>query len=191
MSQLTLFLMSVAVAMDAFAVSVSNGVCAGGCQRKSRVFMTAFGCSALFAFAQGAMPCFGWMAGQAFASAIVQFDHWIALILLGGLGVKMIAEAFDQTPEQRQRGSLTIKTVLVQAFATSIDALAVGVGLAAINVSILYASTMIAFVTFVLCFTGALFGSRFGRLLKDKAEIFGGVMLILIGLKIFTEHVLS
>ncbi|SDM88610.1 manganese efflux pump MntP family protein [Acetanaerobacterium elongatum] len=187
MSLLTLLVMSIGLAMDAFAVSVSNGMCVAKMRLKQAlIFAFAFG------LAQGIMPCIGWLAGQVFASYIQQIDHWVALILLSFIGVKMIVETIKELRNPKEEcpaGGISAKTIFIQAVATSIDALAVGVSLAAMNVDIIYAAAMIAGVTFVICLAGAYLGKSVGRLLKDKAEIFGGVVLILLGIKIFIEDV--
>ncbi len=171
--------------MDAFAVSVSNGMCT---QKKG--IRCALPYAFAFAVAQGIMPVLGWLAGQAFASVIQRLDHWIALVVLGFIGVKMIVESRKKTESCETNKEITAKTIVIQALATSIDALAVGVSLAAMNVSILYSASIIAAITFVLCLIGACIGNRVGHLLEEKAEMFGGVILILIGLKIFIEHTL-
>ncbi len=186
MSLLTLLVMSLGLAMDAFAVSVSNGMCVAKMK-----FRQALSFSFAFGLAQGIMPCLGWLAGQAFAVYIQKIDHWVALVLLSFIGIKMIVEtirARKKADEACSIDKITAKTIVIQAVATSIDALAVGVSLAAMNVSILYSASMIAGITFVVCLAGAYLGKSFGGLLKDKAEIFGGVVLILIGVKIFIEH---
>lgn len=169
--------------MDAFAVSVSNGICS-----TKKGIKCALPSAFAFGAAQGIMPVLGWFAGQAFASVIQRLDHWIALIILSAIGFKMIIESKKKGDECEEGSDCSAKTILIQAFATSIDALAVGVSLAAMNVSIIYSASTIAAITFVLCLIGACLGNRIGGLLKDKAEIFGGVVLILVGVKIFIEH---
>ncbi len=178
-----LLLLSLGLAMDAFAVSVSNGMCT-----EKRGIRFALPYAFAFGVAQGIMPVLGWLAGQAFASVIQRLDHWIALVVLGFIGAKMIIESKKKTESCEINKEISAKTIIVQALATSIDALAVGVSLAAMNVSILYSASIIAAITFVLCLFGACIGNRVGHLLEDKAEVFGGVILILIGLKIFIEH---
>ncbi len=183
MSLLTLLIMAVGLAMDAFAVSVSNGMCT---DKKGIRWALPFALA--FGIAQGVMPLLGWLAGQAFASVIQRVDHWIALVVLVFIGAKMIYENRSKTDScEVNNKELTAKKIIIQAIATSIDALAVGVSLAAMNVSILYSASVISVITFVLCMIGANLGTRIGLLLEDKAEIFGGVILILIGLKIFVE----
>lgn len=183
MSLFTLLFLSLGLATDAFAVSVSNGMCT-----EKKGIRCALPYAFAFAVAQGIMPVLGWLAGQAFASVIQRVAHWIALVVLVIIGVKMIAESRKKTESCEINKTVTAKTIVVQSLATSIDALAVGVSLAAMNVSILYSASIIAVITFVLCLIGAGIGNRVGHLLEDKAEVFGGVILILIGIKIFVEH---
>jgi len=185
MDIITLLLLALGLAMDAFAVSISNGLCYGKSAPRARVAgALAFGA------AQGAMPLFGYLAGQAFSSAIERFDHWIALILLSFIGGKMVLEAIQEAREGEQcpAQAFSLKLLGVQAIATSIDALAVGVSFAVMKVNILMAASFIAVITFVCCLVGYGIGQRFGGMLKQKATIFGGVILIGIGLKIFIEH---
>lgn len=189
MDLFTLFLLALGLSMDAFAVSVSNGMCYKNVHRKE-AFTTSF----LFGLFQALMPTIGYFAGRLFAGYIEAADHWIALILLGFIGGKMV---FDGVKELRHPEScdinrtLTFRTMILQAIATSIDALAVGISLALINVNILAAAGFIGGVTFVCCVIGSLIGKKFGSLLKEKAEIFGGCILVLIGIKIFLEHTLG
>ncbi len=185
MDLITLFLIALGLSMDAFAVSVSNGLCYGEREPKAGLYgALAFG------FAQGAMPIAGYIAGQTFSKAIEQFDHWIALILLLFIGLKMIVEAIregNQT-EECPTQAFSFKMLGVQAIATSIDALALGISFAVMKVSIVLAASFIAVTTFICCLIGYKIGQRFGGMLQQKATIFGGVILVGIGLKIFIEH---
>ncbi len=185
MDLLTLFLIAVGLSMDAFAVSVSDGMCYPG-MPKSRAIAIA-GAFGLF---QGIMPVAGYFAGSAFADLISGFDHWIALILLAVIGGNMIREAIQdiRNPEEQVCRVFTWKLLLAQAMATSIDALAVGISFAMLSANIYWAAGFIAVVTFTLSLIGVVAGKRFGGLLRQKAEIAGGIILILIGLKIFIEH---
>ena len=172
--------------MDAFAVSVTNGMCL-----RVSLWKNALSSSLAFGLFQGIMPLIGYFAGHAFSELVERFDHWVALILLVLIGGKMIVEAVRESREPGGRaisGVFSYKTLAVQAVATSIDALAVGVGLGVMQVNLWFAVSVIAVTTFTLSFIGVIVGSRFGSLFKDKAEILGGVILILIGLKIFLEH---
>lgn len=173
------------LAMDAFAVSLTNGMCyRTGALKNALATGTAFGLS------QGLMPLLGYYAGATFSAVIAGIDHWIALALLGVIGGKMIVEAVKErkAPAAHTLKAFSIKTLTLQSIATSIDALAVGVGLGVMQVDIVAAAAIIAVVTFLCCFAGVLIGKRFGSRFRDKAEILGGVILILIGLHIVFEH---
>lgn len=189
METLTLFLIALGLSMDAFAVSVSNGLCFKNF-RKSQAFIS----SLTFGIFQGLMPTIGFFAGTLFFDTISKLDHWISLILLGYIGFNMIIDAIRELKQKNTQKlepkNYSIKTMLLQAVATSIDALAVGISFAALKISILTAASFICVITFVCCLIGSLIGKKFGHLLQEKAKIFGGIILIFIGLKIFIEHTL-
>ena len=174
MSIFELFLTACGLSMDAFAVSVTNGLCV----RKGRV-RGALMCGIIFGLFQGIMPAIGYALGMNFAEYIERFDHWIALILLGFIGLNMICGSGDD--EIQTGGRLTFGAVLVQGFATSVDALAVGISFAALGVGIVRSAVFISFC-------GIMLGNKFSGKLKSKARIVGGVILICIGLKIFAEQ---
>lgn len=173
------------LAMDAFAVSVTNGMC-----YRMNTAKNALSSGLAFGLFQGLMPLIGYFAGHTFSGAIERFDHWIALLLLSLIGGKMIYEAIrdGKKPENCPTRAFSVKTLTLQAVATSIDALAVGVSLGVMQVDIFLSVGIIAAITFLCSFTGVLIGKRFGGWLQDKAEILGGVILILIGANIFLEH---
>ncbi len=185
----TLLLVALGLSMDAFAVSVSNGMCYGNVHKK-QVVLTAF----TFGAFQAAMPAIGYFIGKTVSGLISFLDHWIALLILGFIGAKMIFEAVKElryprkTPECKR---FTLKILLFQGVATSIDALAVGISFAVISANIVTAALFIGCITFVCCLFGAFLGKKFGLLLRQKAEIFGGAVLVLIGVKIFLEHMLA
>jgi len=184
----SLLLIGLGLSMDAVAVSISNSMCFTNINRKN-VILTSF----LFGFFQALMPIIGFFAGQVFSGAIEAVDHWIALVLLAFIGGKMIVDAIHEINHPEDDKSICgrpidLKIVFMQAIATSIDALAVGITLAIMRVNILYAAFIIGIITFVCCIIGAFIGKKFGYLLKEKAEIFGGIILIGIGIKIFVEH---
>lgn len=187
MGSITLIFTSLGLSMDACAVSISNGMCYGNIHKK-QIITTA----AAFGLFQAFMPVLGFFIGSAFSDAISYLDHWIALILLGFIGGKMIIEAVRELkyPEVCITGAktLTSRTLLLQAVATSIDALAVGVGFAVMKVDILSAALSIGIITFINSLIGSHLGKKFGELFKQKAEILGGLILVGIGIKIFIEH---
>lgn len=190
MDYISLFGIAVGLSMDAFAVSAANGATA-----KKVSFSFACKLAGAFGLFQALMPFLGWVIGKAGAALISKVDHWIALILLLYLGIKMIWESRkpDEESETPKDGKLSFKTLLVLAIATSIDALATGIILpGAVGASTLsliaLAVCLIGLTTFVLCLAGVYIGKKFGDLISSKAEIVGGIVLIAIGVKIFVEH---
>lgn len=183
-----LLLIAVALSMDAFAVSVTNGLC----HKKIRLGWT-LGIGLCFGLFQGVMPWIGYLLGKSFERYITAFDHYIALILLGFIGGKMLYEAIrHKEGEESCAVALTVSALLLQGVATSIDALAVGVSFAALQTVNIYAAAgCICAVTFAFSVVGVRIGKRFGTLLNNKAEIVGGLILIGIGLKIFITHMLG
>lgn len=184
MSLIELFLIAVGLSMDAFAVSV----CKGLATRKISV-KHLFIVGAWFGGFQALMPTIGYLLGSTFQRYITAFDHWIAFVLLCFIGGNMIHESFGKEDEDSSDSSFTVKTMLVLAIATSIDALAVGITFALLpNVNIVAAVLFIGAVTFILSGIGLKVGSIFGLKYKAKAEFAGGLILILIGIKILLEH---
>ena len=182
MTLLELFILAVGLSMDAFAVAVCKGLAIGKIQWKHVVIVGLW-----FGGFQALMPLIGWLLGSSFAEYIAAVDHWIAMILLVLIGANMVRESLDKDPEH-VNPSLGVKTMFVMAVATSIDALAVGVTFAFLEVRILQAVTFIGVVTFLLSALGVKIGSIFGTKYKSKAELTGGVILILLGIKILLEH---
>ena len=179
-----LLLLAIGVSMDAFAVSV----CKGLSMSKSGLKESAI-CGIWFGGFQALMPLIGFFLGTLFAEAIETFDHWIAFGLLGIIGINMLKEAFSKEEEGCCGCDLSFKTMLVMAVATSIDALAVGISLAmAGNVNIWLAILLIGFTTFSFSGLGVKIGNVFGSRFEQKAQIAGGAILILLGLKILLEH---
>lgn len=182
MSIITLFTLAVGLAMDAFAVSV----CKGLAMRKINIRKT-FLVGLWFGGFQALMPLIGYFLGIQFKEKITAIDHWIAFLLLAIIGINMIKEALSDE-EESTSASLEVKEMFVLAVATSIDALAVGITFAFLDVNIVEAVTVIGVVTFVLSAIGVKVGNIFGTRYKSKAEIAGGVILILLGVKILLEH---
>ena len=183
MSFLSLFFIAVGLAMDAFAVAV----CAGLTMPKSDM-KKSFIIGLYFCVFQAIMPILGYMAATLFADKINVYDHWIAFVLLSFIGGKMIIESFKKDEIDEKEFSLKPARMLSLAVATSIDALAVGVSFAFLKVSIFPAAGFIGLVTLILSVLGVKIGNVFGEKFKSKAEFAGGVILVLMGLKILLEH---
>ena len=181
MNILELFILAVGLSMDAFAVSICKGLSLGKIQKKHMAIAGAW-----FGGFQALMPLIGYFAGRFFAEKLTQYDHWVAFILLLFIGGSMIKESLCE--EEESNDAMDIKTMFLLAVATSIDALAVGVTFAFLKVAILPAVVFIGVVTFVCSAVGIKIGSIFGTKYKSKAEAAGGIILILIGLKILFEH---
>ena len=182
MSIIEIALIGIALAMDAFAVSICKGLAMSKMSYKKTIIIALF-----FGVFQALMPLLGYFLGNAFASSIAAIDHWIAFILLGLIGINMIKEALDDEIECVD-DTLRIGDLIMLSIATSIDALAVGITFAFFKVSILSAISIIGIITFILCVIGVKIGNVFGEKYKSKAEIIGGIILILIGFKILIEH---
>lgn len=183
MSFAELLVIGLALSADAFAVSVTNGLCMMKI-KKTQMLQTAFA----FGFFQGFMPFLGYVLGNAFYTYISRIDHWIALIFLGVIGAKAIVEAIGEKDEECTVKPFSYSLLFVQAVATSIDAFVVGITLAAMGADIMLSISIIAVVTFVISYIGIWIGKLFGAYFGKKAEIIGGVLLILLGVKIFVEH---
>jgi putative Mn2+ efflux pump MntP len=177
-----LLLLAVALAMDSVAVSIAIGS-----KYKELVLSKILLVAAVFGFFQGAMPLAGYFIGISFAEYVQAFDHWIAFVLLVGLGVKMLYEAYKNEFDEEVT-DLSTKTLVTLAVATSIDAMAIGVTFAFLQTDIFFASGIIALVTFILCLAAVYVGKKLGSLLESKAEMLGGVILIGLGFKILLEH---
>lgn len=186
MDFLGLTLLAVGLSMDAFAVAVCKGLGMQKLEWKKAVVVGLW-----FGGFQALMPLIGYYLGVQFSEYIVAFDHWIAFVLLGIIGLNMIKEARedgDTCPIDQQDADLSVKSMFVLAVATSIDALAVGVTLAFLQVDILPAVTYIGIMTFCLSVLGVKIGNVFGCKYKSKAEWAGGIILILLGAQILLEH---
>lgn len=168
--------------MDAFAVSVCKGLAMPKCTFKKAAIVGLW-----FGGFQALMPAIGYVLGAQFQETIASIDHWIAFVLLALIGGNMIHEALDNDEEEAD-ASLDVKTMFLLAVATSIDALAIGITFAFLKVNIIPAVCFIGIVTFIISFAGVKIGNVFGARYKNKAEIVGGVILILLGLKILLEH---
>ena len=178
-----IFLLAVGLSMDAFAVSVCKGLAMPKATLKAELT-----CGVWFGGFQALMPVIGFFLGALFANAIKAFDHWVAFGLLAIIGANMLKEAFDHECEEHS-ADMSVKTMFVMAVATSIDALAVGISLAmAGNVNIWVAAVLIGITTCALSALGVKIGNIFGSRFEKKAEAAGGIILILLGVKILLEH---
>ncbi len=185
MSTYELFIIAVGLSMDALAVAICKGLSMAKMSWKKGIIVGLW-----FGGFQALMPLIGYLLGAQFESRITAFDHWIAFILLGLIGGNMIREGVSGD-EEKTDDSVSIKSMLPLAIATSIDALAVGVTFAFLRVNIVYAVSFIGVITFLLSTVGVKVGNVFGARYKSKAEIAGGVILILMGLKILIEHLMG
>lgn len=178
-----LLILAAGLSMDAFAVSICKGLSMKEIKLKHGVIAGIY-----FGGFQALMPLAGYLLGVNFKGLIENFDHWIAFILLGLIGGNMIREALAKGEEEELSTSFGPKSMIPLAVATSIDALAVGVTFAFLQVKVLPAVSMIGIITFLFSFAGVKIGNTFGLKYKSKAEFTGGIILILIGLKILLEH---
>lgn len=186
MELLTILIIAIGLSFDTFAVSVSSGLIL-----RRIDFFNASKIAITLALFQAVMPLIGWLAGTGIKDYAENFDHWVAFGILGLLGGKMIYESFKTDPENRNFNPLDLKVMIGMAIATSIDALIVGFSFALLDFKILISIGIIGFVTYVVAMLGMLFGKKIGSRLGRRMEMIGGIMLILIGLKIFIEHLVA
>lgn len=177
-----LLLLSIGLAMDAFAVSICKGISMKKMNWKKAIIIGLY-----FGEFQALMPTIGFFLGSAFQNLITSIDHWIAFLLLTIIGGGMIKESFGNDSENRN-DDVSFKTMIVLAIATSIDALAVGITFAFLKVNLILAVSLIGIITFVLAVAGTKIGNKFGDKYESKAELVGGVILVLLGIKILLEH---
>lgn len=182
MNLFDLIVTAIALSMDAFAVSVSKGLSTPHVRAKHCVI-----CGVYFGGFQALMPLLGFLLASSFAEYIKTYDHWIAFVLLALIGVNMIREALSKE-EERLDPSFSVKTMLLLAIATSIDALATGVSFALTETNIWEAIAITGATTFLFSVAGVKVGSIFGAKYKSRAELVGGVILVLMGFKILVEH---
>lgn len=179
-----ILLISIGLAMDAFAVSVCKGLSMKKMNWKKAIIIGIY-----FGMFQGFMPLIGYFLGSTFVDLVTSIDHWIAFVLLGFIGINMIKEAFDDESENMS-DKVDFKTMFILAIATSIDALAIGITFAFLDVNIVFAVFAIAIITFLISIIGVRFGNVFGDKYEKKAEFIGGIILILLGIKILLEHLI-
>jgi len=177
-----LIILSVGLAMDAFAVAVCKGLSMQKMSWKKGLIIGAY-----FGIFQALMPAIGYLLGVNFQEKIQSLDHWIAFILLGAIGLNMLKEAISKEKETLN-DSIKFKDMLILAIATSIDALTVGITFAFLKVNVWLATSLIGIITFAISVAGVKIGNVFGRKYEKKAELAGGLILILLGVKILLEH---
>lgn len=183
MDLVAILLVAVGLSMDSLAVAVASGMALKDIGAAGSAKIGAF-----FGLFQAGMPVIGWLGGSAFMWLISGFDHWVAFLLLAFIGGKMVYEAFFDSDEVSGKNPLVLSHLLIISVATSIDALAVGLGFSALGVPILMPAAVIGVVCFAISFTGAYFGNRAGKYLGDRVRAIGGIILISIGLRILLEH---
>ena len=182
MSIFEIIIISIGLTMDAFAVSICKGLSMKKLNYKKIMIIALY-----FGLFQAFMTVIGYFIGSKFSLIVEKVDHWIVFILLSIIGGNMIKESTDNEEEKRN-DLVDIKTMILLAIATSIDALAVGVTFAFLKVNLLVSITIIGIITFILSILGVIIGNKFGDKFQNKAELFGGIILIIIGLKILLEH---
>lgn len=183
MGILAIFLVAIGLAMDAFSVAICKGLSMKKFETKKALIIGTY-----FGVFQGIMPIIGFLLGSSFSSIIERYDHWIAFSLLTLIGINMIRESFNKNEEYDTNDNVDFKSMIWLAIATSIDALTVGITFSFLNVNIWLASLIIAVITYILSIVGVMIGNEFGAKYQTKAQITGGAILILMGIKILVEH---
>jgi len=183
MDIVTIVVIAVALAMDAFAVSIASGAAYKQLQVRHTLQIALF-----FGGFQAFMPLIGALAGLSFREYIADYDHWIAFVILAAVGGKMIYESFKITEAEKNYSPSNILVLLALSVATSIDALAIGITLSLVASSIVTAVIVIGLVTFLLSYIGVILGKKFGHIFENKIEAVGGLVLIALGVKILLEH---
>ena len=182
MGTIEILLISIGLAMDAFAVSICKGLSIKKMNWKNAIIIGLY-----FGIFQAGMPILGYFLGSTFERFITNIDHWIAFSLLTGIGFDMLKEAFSKESEN-SNDKVDFKTMIILSIATSIDALAVGITFACLKTKIIVPAITIGIITFLMSVIGVKIGNKFGDKYERKAEIMGGVILILLGIKILLEH---
>ena len=182
MGAIEILLISIGLAMDAFAVSICKGLSMKKMNWKNVVIIALY-----FGVFQALMPLIGYFLGMTFESIVTTFDHWVAFALLTLIGGGMIKESFDDE-DDKKNDKVDFKTMVVLAIATSIDALAIGITFAFFDVNIVLAVSIIGIITFIISVLGVKIGNRFGDKYQNKAQLMGGIILVLLGFKILLEH---
>jgi putative Mn2+ efflux pump MntP len=183
MDLITIFILAIGLSVDAFSVAIGIGAA-----NTKRSWSPMLRLAAAFGLFQFAMPIAGWLAGQTVVDIISDYDHWIAFALLTYVGGKMVWEGFENENDEEKADQTRGLPLLLLSIATSIDALAVGFSFSILKVPILFPSTIIGIVCFLMTAIGMMFGKVLARIFGKKVEIFGGIVLIGIGIKILIDH---
>ena len=183
MKLLEICFIGISLSMDAFAVSISKGLLIKNINLAKTIIIGLY-----FAIFQALMPIIGYLLGSGFSSIIEKVNYWVAFISLVFIGLNMIKEAFSTTDSSEEDERIDFSTMLILSIATSIDALVVGVTFSFLNVNIIQSALLIGVITFTICILGVVIGHKVGNKLGNKANVIGGIVLILIGLKILLEH---
>lgn len=184
MGIIEILLLGISLSMDAFAVSICKGLSMKKVNWKKAIIIGLY-----FGIFQALMPAIGYFLGSSFENYVISIDHWIAFILLVSIGGNMIIGAFSKQEIEKCDDKVNFKTMIVLAIATSIDALAVGITLAFLCVNLLLSISLIGLTTFIISLIGVKIGNKCGKNYEKKAQIYGGLVLIFIGLKILVEHI--
>lgn len=184
MGIIELIVLSIGLAMDAFAVSICKGLSMPRMKWKNAIIIGLY-----FGYFQALMPALGYLLGVNFQDRISNIDHWVAFILLAVIGINMIKEAISKDNDVHN-DSIKFKDMIILSIATSIDALAVGITFAFLNVNLILAISLIGIITFIISVLGVKVGNIFGDKYEKKAEFAGGIILILLGIKILLEHLI-
>ena len=182
MGIIEIVLIGLSLAMDAFAVSICKGLSMKKMNWKSAIIISLY-----FGIFQAFMPVVSYFLGSTFESYVTNIDHWIAFILLSLIGGNMIKESFD-SEDKKKNDKIDFKTMIALAIATSIDALAIGITFAFFEVNLLLSISIIGIITFLLSIIGVKIGNKFGDKYQNKAEFVGGLIVVLLGIKILLEH---
>ena len=182
MDAIEIFFIAIGLAMDVCAVSICKGLAMKKINWKNTIILSV--CFSLFHII---MLTIGYLVGGLFRDFVEQIDHWIACVLLAIIGINMIKEAITEKKEKND-DKLDLKSILVLSLATSIDALTIGVSFAFFKVNIIFADAVVGIIALIMSILGTIVGNKFGKKLENKAEILGGIILILIGIKILLEH---
>lgn len=183
MEFITITLISIGLAMDALAVSLGIGTAGQIASQRGKIRLAAH-----FGIFQAGMTALGWLAGETIVHYVKGFDHWIAFALLGYVGISLIRSGFDKDGQAFEQDPSTGKVLVMLSFATSIDAFAVGLSIAFLNVPVMLSVVMIGLVALVLSAVGLLAGVRLGETFGKRMEIFGGLILLGIGLRVLLTH---